>query len=156
MNRKTLAALAIAALLLGACGSGTTADDSIVAPTDDTSLGGTATTATGTGTGTDDTLTAADVASEIAELEADLAVFASEIEASAPEPVVSAFEEVQTEVAGLVSAASDLELTTDELGPVEDAAEALTEAVAESDVDLSEEFMDFWSEFSTRIRALAA
>jgi hypothetical protein len=154
MKRKTLAAMAISALILGACGSGTTADDSILAPTDDTSLGGTATTMAGTGT--DDTLTAADVASEIAELEADLAVFASEIEASAPEPVVSAFEEVRTEVSGLVSAASDLELTTDELAPVEDAAQTLTEAVADSDVDLSAEFMDFWSEFSTRIRALAA
>jgi hypothetical protein len=155
MTRKTLAAFAVSALVLAACGSGTTTDDSIVAPTDDTSLGGTATTA-GTATGTDDSLTAADVASEVAELEAELAVFATEIEASAPEPVVSAFEEVQTEVSGLVSAASDLELTTDELAPVEDAALALTEAVADSDVDLSAEFMDFWSEFSTRIQALAA
>ena len=69
---------------------------------------------------------------------------------------MSAFNEVQTEVSGLVSAASDLELTTEELEPVQDAATALSDAVAEADVDLSAEFMDFWSEFSTRIQALGA
>ena len=160
MTRKSLAAFAVTALILAACGSGTTADDSILAPTDDTTLGGTATTMASTGAGTDDTQTdtagAADVATEIAALEADLAEHAAEIEASAPEPVVTAFEDVQTELTGLVSAASDLELTTDELQPVQDAAQALTDAVTEADVDLSDEFMDFWADFSTRIQALAA
>jgi hypothetical protein len=161
MTKKTLAALAVSALLVAACGTGTGTDDTSI--TGDTSLGGTgttmagtATTATGTGDTQADTGGVADVAAEVTALEAELAQFASEIEAEAPEPVVSAYNDLEVEVAGLISAASDMELTNEELEPVQDAATALDDAVTEADVDLSAEFMDFWADFSTRLQALAA
>jgi hypothetical protein len=161
MTKKTLAALAVSALLVAACGTGTGTDDTSI--TGDTSLGGTgttmagtATTATGTGDTQADTGGVADVAAEVTALEAELAQFASEIEAEAPEPVVSAYNDLEVEVAGLISAASDMELTNEELEPVQDAATALDDAVTEADVDLSAEFMDFWAAFSTRLQALAA
>jgi outer membrane murein-binding lipoprotein Lpp len=134
MNKKMLGALVIIALLTVACASGT---------------------GTGDGTGTDAT-DVVDVAAQVEALQTQLTQFASEIEASAPDSVQSAFTDVQDELAGLLPAASDLSLSAEEVAPVTEAAEEFSQALTDGGVELSDEFMDFWSRFSSRIADLAA
>jgi hypothetical protein len=146
MNKKVFGALVIFGVLVVACSSGGTtgtADDTV-----DTIVGGSATTGAA---GSD-----AALMTEVEAIQAQLAGFAAEVEASAPESVQSAFTQVQDEVANLLPAASDLTLTADEIAPVTEAAEEFSQAVTDDGVQLSDAFMDFWSNLSSRLAALAS
>jgi hypothetical protein len=146
MNKRLLGAFALSASVLVACSSGSSTGTSGEG-TSGTILGGTATTGAVGG---------ADVMGEVEGLQTQLAEFATELEANAPESVQTAFNDVQDELANLVPAASDLTLTQEEVAPVTEAAEEFTAAVTDDGVQLSDEFMDFWSNFSSRIAALAS
>ncbi|MCA1735304.1 MAG: hypothetical protein LC739_04090 [Actinobacteria bacterium] len=96
----------------------------------------------------------ADDMAELGNLQTQLTQFASEVETAAPAAVQNAWDDLETAFNGLLSSGSDLELTADDLTPLREAADAVTEAVQTDGADLSDEFRDFWTNFSSRVEAL--
>jgi hypothetical protein len=139
-------AFAAALLLIAGCSTGGT--------TDTTSGGGlldpTATeTTVGATTGTD-------VMSQLAALQSDVAQFGSEVEAVAPDSIRNAWTNLELAVNDLSSAAADDAISIDELAPVQAAVEEVTDAVIADGGALSTEFHEFWTNFGSRVTALAS
>lgn len=145
--RKSL--LLVSAAFIAACGTGAT-----TGTVGDSTIDDVTGTTTGSITGTEAGST--DIMAEVTGLQTDAAAFASEVETQAPDSIKNAWSNLELALNDLGSAADDLTLTTEELAPLQDAADQVTDAVAADGAQLSEEFRQFWTDFTSRITALAS
>jgi hypothetical protein len=140
-------ALAASALIVAACaGAGST-----------TSLTGPASTSATTATGDTATtapMTEAPSADVIAGLQADLADFSSEVEAAASAQLTQAWLDLEAQLASLGNEVQEGSIGDIDLTPVREAVDEVSDAVAADQDELSAEFQEFWSDFTSRFNSI--
>jgi hypothetical protein len=90
----------------------------------------------------------------IAGLQADLADFSSEVEAATSAQLTQGWLDLEAQLATLRQAAEEGSIGDVDLTPVREAVDEVSNAVAADQEELSAEFQQFWSDFTSRFSSI--
>ncbi|HKX74660.1 MAG TPA: hypothetical protein VJR05_04645 [Acidimicrobiia bacterium] len=93
-------------------------------------------------------------AAAITQLRADLAEFSAEVQAAASVELAQAWADLDSELAALATSVEDGDISDVDLTPAQEALAEVTAAVQADQDQLSAEFQEFWTEFTTRFSAV--